>query len=494
MRFPDAQLPVLIAIVPLLAAFVLPLIGRARPRAAYPFTVAVLGVSASSALVGLAAVAVDGPIHYAFGGWAPPLGIAWRLDGLSAFVSVALSVSLLVILIGVHENAEAEFGQHPVAFHTLLLLLGSGMLGLVLSADLFNVFVFLEVFSISAYALIGSGAKRGTVAAYRYLLFGTVGATLYLFGVGLLYAMTGTLNMDDAAARLAPLAGSRVVLGAVILLVTGLAIKAAIVPLHGWLPDAYAYAPNAVSAVIAPLMTKVALYALIRILGWVAGMWWSADAVVMAILRLAAVAAIVLGPLAARLQTDFRRLLAYSSIGQIGLIVLGISFASELGLTGALLHLVNDICAKAVLFLTACVITLRMRVSQVSALSRLKEPMGWFWVMFVIASLSMVGIPPTLGFFSKWYLILAALEASRWPLAALVVASALLSAWYVFVLVELLFRRPDAPAAKPDEVLHVPWRMTFATGVFAIGLIALGLANQPIARLIGRIAMPPGAP
>lgn len=485
------HLPALIALCPFLGAFTLPLIAWKWPKSARPISLfALIGASIASAIA-FAHVLEQGPIMYALGGWAAPFGIEWRLDGLSALVCLVVSISAVIIFIGIKENVLREFEGREIPFYTCILLMIGGLFGIVLSADLFNLFVFLEVASLSTYALIGASSGRGMVAAYRYLLIGTVGATLYLFGVGFFYAATGTLNMPDAAARISELSNSLTVLIGVSLIVVGLCIKSAILPLHGWLPESYAYSSNSVAAMVAPLMTKVSIYAMIRILGWVALPWWDAQSMVMIAIRTGAIAAIILGPLAARVQTDFRRLLAYSSIGQAGLIVLGISFASNLGLTGALLHLINDIFAKSVLFLTACVIALKLDVHKVTGLARIREPMGWFWVMFVIAALSMVGIPPTLGFFSKWYLILAALEQGLWPIAALIIASALLSASYVFVLLEQIFRKPASTTEEDDSVpVKIPWVLTLATGAFVIGIITLGFFNQSLAKTIMNTAMP----
>lgn len=491
------QIPLAIVASHLVGALLMPLLGLRWRKAAYPFCLAVCVLSAFASVIGLLEVTRTGTILYMFGGWRPPVGIAWSLDGLSAFLTTAVSGCVVVVVLGLRHTLPHELGTRLVPFYTTLHLLCAGLLGMVLAADLFNLFVFLEVASLSAYALIAVGGSRGTLAAFHYLIMGTIGSSFYLLGVGYLYAVTGTLNMADMATRLAPMIEATVVVWAIGLMIVGLGIKAALVPLHGWLPDAYTDGPTATSALIAPIMTKVALYAILRILGWVAAGLMSPDAVIAMALRAAAACAIILGPLWAVAQSEFRRLLSYSSIGQIGLIVLGISLANSTALVGSYLHILNDICAKACLFLAASLIAARSHVHQVIGLHRLYDRMTWLWVAFAIAALSMVGIPPTLGFFSKWYLLMGAVSAGAWGAVTLIVVSALLSALYVFRILEQLLSPPRrtraaSPATTSSREDGIPLSMGLALGSLAVALLAFGIGNQWLARWLTTHALPPG--
>lgn len=486
------HLPVLIVLFPLFAAILMPLIGWKWQRGLYWVSFLSWFGAAACSLVGLQHVWTNGPILYPLGGWAPPIGIEWRLDGLSAFVSAIVSVAAFIILFGTRKNIQQEADSQRTAYYTCLHLMITGLLGITMAGDLFNVFVFLEVSALSSYALLGCGSIKGARAAYRYLLLGTLGASLYLLGVGFIYAVTGTLNMQDAALRLTGLWGNRMVIAGFGLMAVGLCIKSALFPLHGWMPNVYAYSPTTVATFIAPIMTKVSVYALLRIVGWVGVAYWDSESPLFILLRFAAIASIILGSLMARIQSNYRRLLAYSSIGQVGLIIVGISFASYTGLTGALLHLLNDVCSKAVFFLTACLLMSQTRAQSVFGLIRVRRLTNWYWVMFVIAGLSLVGIPPTLGFFSKWYLILAAFEQGQIWVAVIIAGSGLLSAAYVFVLIEQLFVQEEDP--RVDEVGEPPPRISrrraMATGFFAVSLLLLGIFNYPIAQLLVRVAMP----
>ncbi len=264
--------------------------GWCRPLA----LAAVFGMSAM-ALGNLAVVLDSGEIRYAFGGWAPPLGIEWLADGLASVMMVAICLIASICLIyggGVSPPPSSA----PVAlFYTLILLLLTGLTGTVFAADLFNVFVFLEVIALSAAGLIGMAGGKATVFAFRYLILASIGATFYLLGVSYFYAVTGTLNMADLAERMPALLDSKAVIGGLVFMFIGLGIKMALLPLHGWLPDAYSSAPDSVSPLMSALVTKVSLLAWARILYWAVGV--GADLEVTQILRLVwvmgAVAAVV---------------------------------------------------------------------------------------------------------------------------------------------------------------------------------------------------------
>ena len=330
-------LPILIPATTLGFAVLAALVGVWRAGAA---TAAAL-VGAATALVlsvvGLAAALPDSALRHQLGGWPPPVGIEYVLDPLSGYVAV---IVCLIGLLAIVYPARAGFGRSPergAPLASLTLLLLTGLLGVAMSGDLFNLFVFLEVYAIASYALIGLGGDRALFASFRYLIVGTAGSGFYLLGVGFLYFSTGSLNMEHVAELLPALAGSPTVTGALVLIVVGLAIKAALFPLHVWLPDAHSYAPPAVAALLAAVQVKVAAYALVRIFHTVFAPGEVAPAVdALALLGWFGAAGIVAGSVAAILQRDLKRLLAYSTVAQLGYIAVGIALASPLGLIGAL--------------------------------------------------------------------------------------------------------------------------------------------------------------
>ena len=330
-------------------------------------------------------------------------------------------------------------------FYSLVLLLLAGLTGIVVTGDLFNLFVFLEIASLAAYALVFIGGRRAMAAGFRYLIIGSIGGSLYLLGVGFIYFATGTLNMAEAKELIAVTPSERAAQAGAVLIFTGLGLKMALVPLHFWLPDAYQYAPSSVNSLIAPIMTKVAAYAMIRMFlsvfpaGYLASAIPIADALV-----LLGLAGVVFGSIAAIAQPDLRRMLAYSSIGQLAFIAIGIGIGTPLALAAALLHVANHAAMKATLFLATASIRMQARVQRVNNLASLGRHMPITMAAFTVGAISMVGIPPTAGFFSKWYMVQAGIDDGQWAVAVIVLLSSLLTAVYLFRVLE-----PGLPAASP---------------------------------------------
>lgn len=497
------QLAVLVPITYLLAAAVAPLSGLWRREAPYAIALVGAGAAFAAALAGLVAVLRHGEIRAELGGWAPPLGIEYVLDPLSAFMATLVTAVGLLVLVYTGPLARREVPGRRDLLYPLMLLLLAGLAGMVATGDLFNLYVFLEIASLAAYALIATGDDRtAPMAAFRYLILGSIAGGFYLLGVGFLYFATGSLNMQDVAGRLPALHDSRAVLAAVALIVTGLGLKMALFPLHSWLPDAYTHAPYSVSSLIAPIMTKVSAYAIVRLLLDVFGPGYLRDAIpVVAILGWLGAAGVVAGSVLAIAQRDYRRMLAYSSVSQLGFVALGIGLGSALGLVGALLHVLNHAFMKACLFLVGGGVYLRTGAVDVPGLSGLGRRMPWTMACFTVAALSMVGIPPTAGFFSKWYLALASVESGQWAFLAVIVASSLLTAVYLFRILENVYERsgevedsrgrpdPAAPPATEDP----PAAMLGPTAVLAVGLVVLGLANVWIVReILAPLALPMG--
>lgn len=476
------HLPILIVVLPLCGALLVPVTGLVAPRLARLIALLTLLLAHLCALGALQVALTRGPWRYALGGWEAPWGIEYVVDALSGAVAVLVSFVALTTAVyaGPHLAGRSRLG---VASHQALhLLLTAGLLGIVVTGDVFNLYVFLEIAALSGYALLAGESGRGAVAAFRYLLVGTVAASLYLLGIGYLYALTGTLNMADLAARLALLPDSTAAALALALIVVGLAIKTALFPLHGWLPDAYAEAPAAAVAFVSSVASKVAAYVLIRFLFFV----FDAGAAgrVLDLLGVAAAGAIVFGAVMALAQRDLRRMLAYSSVAHVGYVVLGLALGNAVALTGALLHAANHAVMKACLFMASGNLLRGAGPMPLTALAGLARRAPLTMAAFTVAALSMVGLPPFGGFFSKWYLVLGALEGGV-PLAvAVIVGSSLLSAVYMFRIVEsAYFREPatDTPVPVAGEGPTAALAPVLLMGAVVIGL---GLFNQVLVEAV----------
>lgn len=486
------HLPILQVVVPLLAAPVC-LLMRGAGRCWW------LAMIASTATLVIAAmlssqVYAEGPISYFLGSWPAPWGIEYRIDRLNSLVLLIVSgISTLTLLFSrASLEYEVERKRHYV-FYTAWMLCLCGLLGMCATGDVFNIFVFLEISSLSMYLLIALGRERQALTAvFSYLVMGTIGATFFLIGLALLYALTGTLNLQDMAQRLAPISGSRTMLTAFVFIILGIGVKAAVFPLHWWLPNAYRYAPTPATAMIGGTATKVAVYLIIRFVYDLFGPRFSFGSVHLTDVLLAAgVGAAVLMSAVAVFQDDVKKLFAYSSVAQIGYLVIGVSLASAAGVTASLLHLFNHAIIKTALFMAlgaAFVRTGGFRIDQLAGLGRY---MPWTMAALLIAGLSLIGVPLTAGFVSKWYLIVAALEQDYFWLALAVVASSLLALIYVWRIVEAGYFRP-----VPDHVTErrevgpgilVPlWILVIANVYFGIHTtLPVGAASDAARALLG---------
>ena len=485
-------LPVYLFAVPFGAALICAAFGvwwkpLCRPLA----TLAMLGTAALSIHANFV-VAADGTLHTFMGGWAPPIGIEFMVDPLSAFVAAVVGVIGTFAIVGSSASVDRQLKQRTPFFYSVALLIIAGLMGMTVTHDLFNLFVFLEVVSISAYALTASGGTGAPRAALRYLLIGSLGASLYLLGVGFLLAATGSLNMSDVAARL-PLADIRLTTVAAVLITVGMAVKMGLFPLHAWMPDAYSRSSIAGSTLMAPLVTKVSAYALLRVLFWVFSIDMLRDqAELLNLLAWAGAVAVIIGAVMALVQQDLFRLLAWSSISQMGIVALGIGLANGPSLTGGIMHIANDAIMKAALFLAASAIFLRFNIRRIDRLWELRGRAPWLSATIVVGGISLVGLPPMCGFFGKWYVLKGALQNDQWILAGMVIVGSLASAAYVARLIEALFfaQIPDkdhAPPAGPRVVMTV-----VASLLLGGAMVAVGLASGPLIAHVIQPALPAG--
>jgi multicomponent Na+:H+ antiporter subunit D len=458
--------PVLLVATPLIAAPLIVLARRALPSWLLAMVSVIGCVVFALDLIGQTAGGQT--LSYAMGSWAPPLGIEYRVDAANAFVGFIVAGIALFVLPYCRVSIAAEVrSEEHYLFYALLMLCLAGLLGIVLTGDAFNLFVFLEISSLATYVLIAMGRdRRALVAAYQYLLMGTIGASMYVIGVGMLYLETGTLNLHDMASRL-DMADTRALLAGLAFITVGISLKIALFPLHLWLPNAYAYSPSAVSAFLAATATKVCIYVLMRFFFSIFGATVVFDSrATGAILLALSLAAMFIPAVVAIYQANVKRLLAYSSVSQIGYITLGIALDSVAGATAAMAHLFNHAITKGGLFLVLGAAVLRCGGASLDRLAGLGRTMPVTAFAFVIGGLSLIGIPGTAGFISKWYLVVAVMEQGLWWLAAAIMASSLLAVVYVWRFVEVAyFRDPPADHPAPGEA---PWSMSLP----ALGMIA----------------------
>ena len=496
----------LVVFIPLsffFGALLILLLGRWGEVWAYPIAVTSAATSAGLSILGLVQVSQMGTLRYDLGDWAPPIGIELVLDPLSAFLSVLVTSVVLTVLIHSGSVVERELSGRKGAFYSCALLMVGGLAGISVTGDLFNLYVFLEISSLASYALVANGDRRAPFSAFRYLILGTVGASFYLLGLGFVFMLTGSLNMADLAAILPEVGADPPLLVGFVLITVGIALKMALFPMHGWLPDAYTHASSSATALIAPVGTKVAAYVLIRIFFFILQPELLRDGFPLAgmIGYLGAVGIIWASALAIA-QTDLKRMLAYSSIGQVGYIAVGIGLASPLGFIGAVLHMLNHAVMKGCLFLVSTNFLHGLGhtdIRRIDDSTRLRMP--WSAAAFTLAAISMIGLPPTAGFFSKWYLVLASVEQSQWIFLVVILASSLLNVVYFFRVIERMYlSRPstiaDPSAATTDRT--IPSRqdasasMLFPTLALALAILGLGFGNVWIVNVLIHPMMPAG--
>ena len=475
----QAQLPALQIVVPLLAA---PLCSLVRsPAVAWSLATVVSGASFMVALALAVAVSDGSEIAYLLGGWAAPWGIEYRIDALNALVLVIVSGASTVSLVHARLSVAREVRRERIGLlYTAWLLCLTGMLGITITGDVFNVFVFLEIASLSTYVLVALGpGPAALLAAFRYLVLGSIGATFFLIGVGLLYMMTGTLNMADLSARAGDVAHTRTVAAGLVFVVLGMGLKAAVFPLHAWLPAAYAHAPSSAASFLAGTATKVSVYVLARFLFDIFGVDLSFERLGMGVFLIPlAIAGVLAGSAVAVFQDSVKRLLAWSSIAQIGYMVLGLGLGTAAGVTASVVHLFNHAVMKVALFLAIGNLVYRVGSDAIANLSGLGRRMPWTMGAFMVAAMSLVGVPLTAGFVSKWYLLRAALDEGMWPLAVVIVASSLLAAIYMWRVVNAAFFTRAVPDTVQAHAHEVHWTMVAPVVVLALANVYFGVETS----------------
>lgn len=481
-----ANIPVLIIILPLAAALLsLPLTGINKHLGALITGASVLA-SLVMSVMQLAAVVKGGPVHYEIGGYAVPYGIEFVIDSLNALILVLVSLmGFLTVLFAGHFWSDERPMVRGAAYSVLSLLI-TGMLGMTSTGDVFNLYVFLEITSLSAYCLIALGGSRGVVSAFRYMLVGTIAASFYLLGIGILYGATGTLNMGDMKTILDQGGYDDVMLVSMCFLITAFGIKMALFPLHGWQPSAYTHAEPGARPLITGVMGKIPALAMFRFIYCVFGTDMKYVRYLLMIIGLLSVLGMLYGSVRAMAQSDIRKILAYSSVAQIGYISLGFAIGTPVALAGSFLHMTGHAFMKGGLFFCTGAITYKYGTTALDDFGRIYKKMPLTAGLLVAAALSMIGIPPTAGFFSKWYLAVGAAGEREWVYIAVLVISSLLNAVYFFRLIEKVFiQKPKGLDERwSSEISELPLTLIIPVVVCFIAIFGIGIFNVKIVDIL----------
>ncbi len=452
-------LPLFVAL-PLFGAFLNSLAGKKFKILSYTITI---GVCALMTALPLTVYFFDSPagmVTYRMSGWPLPYGIIFALDALGLLL--LLMINSVALLVAIYSVAYIKRFTASWKYYTLYLLMVTGMNGVVATGDIFNLFVFLEIASIASYGLVAFGVDTEELeASFKYMVMGSLGSIFLLVAIGFLYALTGTLNFADIAVKL-PQVEELPKNFVMILLIVGLGIKAALVPFHSWLPDAHPSAPAPISAMLSGVLIKtLGVYAMVRIMFNVFGINPMSSGIVMFL----GSASMLIGVLLALYQWDFKRLLAYHSISQIGYVILGIGLATPLGIFGGIFHLVNHAVFKSLLFLNAGAVEYETGTRDLARMGGLRKQMPITANTSLVASFSIAGIPPFNGFWSKLLIIIACVEANKYLWASIAVVSSILT------LASFLKVQKYAFSGSPNQELRqkkeVPFPMSVTMIIFA---------------------------
>ncbi len=458
----------LFILVPLGAAFLIPLLDRVErklPDIVGNITLFCLA-GATFSLYFLRQPGVM--MVYRAGAFPPSIGITLVLDGLSQLL--LLMVNLVACLIAFYSISYMEQYTAKGKYYAMLMLMVAGMNGAVLTGDLFNLFIFMELAAIAGSILVAFGTEsEETEASFKYIVIGTVASIFILFGIILIYGMTGTTNMADMAASL-PLGASYARIMVIVLFLFGFGTKAAVIPFHAWLPDAHPAAPAPISAMLSGVLIKaLGIYALIRIFYNILGMTYTLSNIFMTL----GVISLLVGVIMALGQWDFKRLLAYHSISQIGYILLGVGLATPLGVMGGLFHMFNHAIFKPLLFLTAGSVEYATGTRQLKELGGLRQKMPVTANASLAASFAISGIPPFNGFWSKLFIIIACIQAGKlWFAFAAVIGSLLTLSSFMKIQKYVFFEKlPD----RLRDTREVPWFMGASMIVLSLFCFVIGI-------------------
>jgi multicomponent Na+:H+ antiporter subunit D len=383
-----------------------------------------------------------GPIRYWIGGWIPPIGIELYADKLSVFMATLFLSCALLILVS-FESFKYEIGEEKAAYYFMLVsILIGAMLGIIFTRDLFNLYVFVEITTIAACGIISiKNEKKAVEAALKYFILSSIASTSILLGLILIYNIGGYLHYDTLKSVLLESKDvfPKIISGSLVLIISGFSLKSALFPLHIWLPDAHSAAPTTSSALLSGLVIKVYVFAIIRLLNDVFGLMYTYTSILLEVLLALGNVGVFSGAVLAGFQNDIKRRLAYSSVSQMGYVFLGLGFNNQYGFEGALLQVLNHALAKSGLFLAAGWMVKFTGTRDIKGLEKISDKLPLTALCFSVCAMSLVGMPFTLGFLSKWHLAMAAIESGRPLQLIFIILSALLTLSYYFPIIVKAF-------------------------------------------------------
>jgi multicomponent Na+:H+ antiporter subunit D len=469
------HIPILVQVSLLAVAVLIPLLKKNRVFKSKLLTVTLLAISAVFLLISLMDVQTNGAFDYIFGNYESFIGIQYSVNAFSTFMSFFVITLALIIMIFSTKDIDHEIDQSSISqYYTLVLILLFSMVGMIYTNDLFNMYVFMEILSLTSCAIISIKSKKENyLAALRYLILNTIGSLSVLLGIALLYMVSGHLNMSMMSQSISliwQLYPTNILIATGFML-TGFAIKAAVFPLHIWLPDAHSNAPTPSSALLSSLVVKIYVFAVYKLLFDVLGRDIVVSLGIPTVISVFAAAGMLFGSIFAIGQKDIKRMLAYSSVAQIGYIFLGLSLMTEAGLAAGLFHVVSHGLMKTALFLSAGSIIYYRNKRDIRDLDGIGVEMPVTMVVFAIAAMGMIGIPGTNGFMSKLYLSFAVLGAGQPLLLAVILLSSYLNAvYYLPIVISAFLKEPKSKNVSMQiEVLPLPMLFSLVT----IGFLCL---------------------
>jgi multicomponent Na+:H+ antiporter subunit D len=484
----DARFLPLFVVIPMSSAFLIPLFAKLWQRSSDLIANAAGAALAGLAVFGSVYLFTDSPsLIYRMGGWAPTLGITMVYDHLTALVALAVNIVGLAALLFSVRYLDHYTGRWK--FYSLFMLILAGLNGVTMTGDIFNMFVFIEISAVSSYALVAFGTDFDELeAGFKYMVIGEIGGTAILLAIALLYAKASTLNMAVVSQVVAGFGHTPLFWCIVATFLVGFAVKMAMVPFHAWLPDAHPSAPAPVSALLSGVFIKVlGVYAMCRVMFNVFGLSRSNAPAFFNLLLAFGVLSIVAGGLLAYAQKDYKRLLAYSSISQIGYILIGLGIGNYWGIVGALFHILAHALGKGLLFLTAGSVEHATGTRDLDKLSGLEKKMPVTAWSFLLGSLSLAGVPPFAGFFSKLFIIVGALTAKMYWLAILAALFSTVTLGYLVKVVNRVFLLHKD--REPTPAREAPAAMVLAMLVLLVLTVALGIGFKPVLdQLVGPAA------
>lgn len=433
-------------------------------------------------------VLLEGPQAMAMGNWPAPFGIAFGVDLMGA--GLTLTTSIVGLLTAFYAMGDTDQAQQEAGFFPLLAFLLAGVTGAFLTADIFNLYVWFEVILISSFGLMVLGGRREQLdGAVKYAFLNLLATTFFLLATGILYGLTGTLNMADLAGKVGALESDGPVLTLALLYLMAFGMKAAAFPLFFWLPASY-HTPNpVVSAVFAGLLTKVGVYALFRVFTLIFG---DVDGIVFTAIVAVAIATMVVGVLGALAVSDLRRVLAFTVVGGIGYMLLGLGLQSELAILGGLFYTVHSMVLSAALFMGSGIAHKLGGTTQLSRLSGLYGAAPLFSAFFLMCAFSLAGLPPFSGFWPKFILVQASLEAQAYVAAGAVLISGLLTIIAIGKAWNAGFWRPALEGAGVSPTLttgSAGYRQLIVPfAMLSLLMLSLGLAAGPVSEIAAQAA------